>query len=479
MELNRRDLLFAAAAIGAAVGTNAFAPIANATTNTVTATQTARAASKLSPTLLSLFNSSTFNDEALFALGAASSHTAEVGEVLAISHLINQRTNNPSDPPASAFDAYYDVFGDYHMQLAKQAKKAADNGHDITAQNRYMRASMYAAQQLFFVLGTTNGRRELEIFKSSQELWIKAIDHFDPKPIRFAVPSKFGLIPGTFFPSPRGNGRRPTVIISEGSDGQNVETMQFGVTAGLARGYNVVLFEGPGQMSLLFQRRIPFTADWQEVVGPVLKWTQARSDVGKVGLIGISFGGMLCIRPGAMLKELDALVLEPGAYDFTTMWTDQESMAMVKETYDAPAGEKAAVKRELNQGFLESWPNMPRSEQFEIYKRGEIFSPQVQRQARAGQPISDYYGLLETMLPFTYGADLRAMTTPTMVCANEGDEFFGEQPGKAFTMLTRLKKNQKRLVRFTAQQGASLHDQPVGPQVVQEIVFDWLDKFIK
>ena len=47
--------------------------------------------------------------------------------------------------------------------------------------------------------------------------------------------------------------------------------MQFGVTAGLARGYNVVLFEGPGQMSLLFKRRIPFTADWNKVVGPVLR----------------------------------------------------------------------------------------------------------------------------------------------------------------------------------------------------------------
>ncbi len=479
MELNRRDLLFAAAAgVGAAVATNAFAPIANATGNSVAVTQAARAASELSPTLLNLFAAPTFNDEALFALGGASSHASEVGEVLAISNLINQRTNNPADPPASAFDAYCDVFGDYHVRLAKQAKQAADNGHDITAQNRYMRASMYAAQQLFFVLGSTNGRRELEMFKSSQELWIKATDHFDPKPIRFAVPSKFGLIPGTFFPSPRGNGRRPTVIISEGSDGQNVETMQFGVTAGLARGYNVVLFEGPGQMSLLFQRRIPFTADWQKVVGPVLEWTKARSDVGKVGLIGISFGGMLCIRPGAMLKEFDALVLEPGGYDFTTMWTDQESMAMVKETYDAPAGEKAVVKRELNQGFLKSWPSMPRTQQFEIYKRGEIFSPQVQRQARAGQPISDYYGLLETMLPFKYGADLRAMTTPTMVCANEGDEFFGEQPNKAFAMLTRLKQNQKRLVLLTAQQGASLHDQPVGPQVVEEIIFDWLDKLL-
>ena len=43
--------------------------------------------------------------------------------------------------------------------------------------------------------------------------------------------------------------------------------MQFGVTGGLARGYNVVLFEGPGQMRLLFKRNVPFTPNWYQVVG--------------------------------------------------------------------------------------------------------------------------------------------------------------------------------------------------------------------
>jgi predicted alpha/beta-fold hydrolase len=134
------------------------------------------------------------------------------------------------------------------------------------------------------------------------------------------VQSPFGPTPVHYFPSPSGSGRRPTVIISEGSDGQNVETMQFGVTAALARGYNVVLFEGPGQMTPLFKRSVMFTADWNRVVAPVLAWTRGRADVGKVALIGISFGGMLCSRAAARLTGLDAVVLEPAAHDFTTMW---------------------------------------------------------------------------------------------------------------------------------------------------------------
>jgi hypothetical protein len=42
-------------------------------------------------------------------------------------------------------------------------------------------------------------------------------------------------------------------------------------------------------------------------------------------------------------------------------------------------------------------------------------------------------------------------------------------------MLEKLPASRKLLQKFTAQQGAALHDQPTGPQVAQEIIFDWLD----
>jgi hypothetical protein len=159
----------------------------------------------------------------------------------------------------------------------------------------------------------------------------------------------------------------------------------------------------------------------------------------------------------------------------TTLWDDQESFALVKETRNAPAAEKEGARRGLNQGFLQAWPTLPKEQQFTIYKRGEIFSPQVQREARAGLPVSDYYGLLEAMLPFRYRRDYQQITIPTMVTANEGDENFGTQPEEAFGFLDRVPASRKELVRLTAAQGASLHDQPVGPQVATEIMFDWLD----
>ncbi len=431
-----------------------------------------RAGIPVSP--LPLFANDTFNDEALFALGAASSQSAEVGEVLRIAQEINARSGNPTEPGVEAFDAYVDGFGRFSSRLADLARDSGAD-HPVTTRNRLQRSAMYAAQQLFFVLGTSDGTREEALFDVASRRWRRAVAAFDPPVEEFTAPSDFGPLPCYFFASPYGSGRRPTVIISEGSDGQNVETMQFGVTAALARGYNVVLFEGPGQMSLLFRKQIPFTADWNRVIGPVLSAVRQRPDVGKVALIGISFAGMLCARAAARCRGLDAVVLEPGAFDFTELWGDQESVELVKRTHDAPAAEKDEARQGLNEGFRQAWPKLPRAQQFIIYKRGEIFSRKVQNEARRNQPISDYYGLIEAMLPFEYRRDYRRITIPTLITANEGDEFFADQGRQAFGFLDRVPKSRKQFVELTAAQGASLHDQPVGPQVAEEIVFDWLD----
>lgn len=341
-----------------------------------------------------------------------------------------------------------------------------------------MRASMYAAQQLFFVLGTSDGSRGLRIFRRAQSRWERAVGLMDPAPEHTSVESPFGPLPVHFFASPSGSGPRPTVIISEGSegsDGQNVETMQFGVTAALARGYNVVLFEGPGQMAPLFVRSVPFTADWDRVVGPVLRWARARPDAREWPSSGsLSAACSAAARRPGSPDSMPSCSSRPPSTS-PRCWTDQESMALVKATYDAPKAEKDGGRRGLNEGFLGAWPSIRREDQFTIYKRGSIFDRRVQREARAGQPVSDYYGLLERLLPFRYRQEFGAIRIPTMLTANEGDEFFDEQSAIAFGFLGSVPPSRKELVRFTAATGTSLHDQPVGPQPAQEVVFDWLD----
>ncbi len=78
------------------------------------------------------------------------------------------------------------------------------------------------------------------------------------------------------------------------------------------------------------------------------------------------------------------------------------------------------------------------------------------------------------MLAFNYGQDLRRVTVPTLVTHNQDDQFMRNQSPWAFRLLTSLAPENKELVFLDAAIGGQLHDQPVGPQVGQEIVFDWL-----
>lgn len=418
------------------------------------------------------FNAALFNDEALFCLGAASAQTGEVGEVLMTIKSIIDATGNPADPTSEAFSVYVRAFRQRSRELARTARRSSD---PMTIRQRHMRASMYAAQSLFFVLGSHDGGRERELFNQVDRNWQRAIATFGRDVERFSVMGAGARIPCYFFRPNGSSKRRPTLIISEGSDGQNVETMQFGVVAGLQRGYNVVLFEGPGQMSLLFRDRIPFTPHWNTVVGPIARALRRRDDVGKIGVVGVSFAGMLCARVAAKVKDIDAAVLQPAAYSFADLWGDQETIKQVRELQKAPPAERKRAAAQINAGFAQAWPSLSRTAQFTIYKRGEIFSKDVQKAARSGTVPKDYYGLIKAFLAYDFTDDYRQIRIPTLLTANEGDEFFRDQAKKAYSWL-RLPKADKRLVTFTAKQGAQLHDQPMGPQVVQEVVFDWLNR---
>ena len=120
---------------------------------------------------------------------------------------------------------------------------------------------------------------------------------------------------------------------------------------------------------------------------------------------------------------------------------------------------------------------MPRTAQFVIYKRGEIFSREVLEEARAGKPISNYYGLVEQMLKFDFEADYKQIRIPTMLTSNQGDEFFAAQ-SEAFAFLTNVPASQKVLLKLTAAQ-VPLHDQPIGPQVAQSTSSTGFDDLLR
>ncbi len=87
--------------------------------------------------------------------------------------------------------------------------------------------------------------------------------------------------------------------------------------AALARGYNVLAFDGPGQGTSLIQRGLTMRADWESVITPVLDFVLSRADVDgdRVALIGLSLGAYLAPRAASEEHRLAACVCDCSAYD--------------------------------------------------------------------------------------------------------------------------------------------------------------------
>ena len=77
-------------------------------------------------------------------------------------------------------------------------------------------------------------------------------------------------------------------------------------------GYDVVLFEGPGQGSTVEDHHLPFTHEWHKPVGAVLD----HFNLNDVTLLGISMGGCLAIRAAAHEPRVHRVVTDDICSDY-------------------------------------------------------------------------------------------------------------------------------------------------------------------
>ena len=161
------------------------------------------------------------------------------------------------------------------------------------------RAAQYYNQALFWVLGTSTPDEEENVYVAMDDAWRESAKRQSPKWEPFTFPWNGRRLPAWFLRPAGANGRRRTLIMNNGSDGQNVDMLPQGASFALERGWNVVIFEGPGQGRTLFVDRIPFTPDWHEVITPLVDVLHKRSDVEpkQIALLGVSFAGLLVMRP--------------------------------------------------------------------------------------------------------------------------------------------------------------------------------------
>jgi hypothetical protein len=382
-----------------------------------------------------------FDEQLKRTATAVNSGSADLGEMLATASRIA-----PGD-----LDDWFAKWSELAESTGKKAEAAAKAGYSVTAGKAWLRATEYWRQSIFFIRHDLGDARLQQGYQEHRKAFRAAIP-FLPWPVTTAEIPLAGARMGAYLlrPDNRAGTAQPTLLIPCGYDSTAEAGYSIAAYMALPRGYNVVLWDGPGQGGMLYEQGVPMRPDFEAVLTPVIDWTLKQPDVDakRLGLIGRSFAGYLAPRAAAFEKRLAALVCDPGQVEFVSR--------IVPKMFDEPTWRRVLAGDATLDKKLEDSLNSP--------QKREWFGA---RMATLGaKTVGDF---LRQQPGYSCETVADKIQCPTLVTDGEGD--FASQSQKLFDLL----KCEKKLVKFTETQGAGGHCSGLGQTLWEEAVFDWLD----
>ena len=392
------------------------------------------------------FRDTEFDYQLIRAMGVADYGGSTVGECLAVAAEI---TDGSPQSWARGFD-----------QLARrvegEARASLSAGHTVSGRDHLLRASTYYRTAEYYADGADE--RSQAMGERSRACFAEAGALADPPVTAFDAPYGGSVLPGYFVRPTRPGAAPPPTLVCVGGFDSSAEELFFHYGApGAERGWNILVFDGPGQPGCL--RRDPaltFRPDYEVPVSAVLDAVMARDDVdpGRVVLVGQSFGSYFAARGAAADRRVAALVVNPPITDlrsYMEAWVGPEVFGMSR---DIRPEDVAGVPEDL----------MPKQMQWgieAICRRFGVPSFGAWRQA-----LADYH----------LGERTASITCPVlaMVGDREGPEpraqFDGFVAGVAGPVTTRT---------FEVEEGASTHCQVDNIRLSAQVTFDWLDEQLR
>lgn len=332
-------------------------------------------------------------------------------------------------------------------------EKSLAAGHKVSAREALLRASNYYRTAEFFLRANLNDPRLINTWRLSRDTFRKAAELMDHPVETVRIPYEGTTLPGYIVQPDNSRKRRKTLIVQTGFDGTGEELYFEVAFFALQRGYDVLIFEGPGQGGSLREQGLYFRPDWEKVVTPVVDFalTRPEFDRRRLALIGISMGGYLAPRAAAFEHRLAAVIANPGVYDVFN-----GRNAITRELL-----QKAAAQPDETNAFLRQ----------EMMKNSGL-----RWQLHHGMFSFGKKSPLDFLLAFSeYRLDGIAgqIQSPTLVIVSEADHFFtAEAQMKLYDSLT----SPKTLMRFTEAEMAGEHCQMGAVSLSNQRILDWLDE---
>ncbi len=259
------------------------------------------------------FNHPTFETIFLTSLGRAYYSAGNVGKVLYLTTQVEDGN----------FESAYQAFKQAGDEAQALAEDSAAHNHKESARQAYLWAQNFYDSATYFVDGSQDPTRFLPTWELLYGCWLKSLPLFDPPIEPVTIPYENTELHGFFIRGKNTSGKRPLLISVNGSDGSLLDMWLWGGSAALARGYNMLTFDGPGQGYALWKQKLFFRPDWEKVITPVVDYALTRPEVdpAKIAIQGISQGGYWVPRAVAFEKRIAAAIADPGVVDVSTSWT--------------------------------------------------------------------------------------------------------------------------------------------------------------
>ena len=274
---------------------------------------------------------------------------------------------------------------------------------------------------------------------------------FDPPIEQVSIPYEGTTLRGFYFRSRSTKARRPLLILCNGSDGSALDMWMMGGAGALARGYDCLTFNGPGQGYALWNQGLYFRPDWEHVVSPVVDFALGRPDVDpkRIAIQGISQGGYWVPRAVAFEKRIAAAIADPGVVDVASSWTASLPPPLI-------ALLKAGRKAEFD-GFM-----------------GKALDP-IAKNALAFRMrpygATSYYDAFRAAMDYDLTEVIAKIECPILITEPANEAFWPGQSRRLHDLLT----CPKTLVPLSAADGADLHCEPKGYGLRDLRIFNWLD----
>ncbi|WP_137352927.1 alpha/beta hydrolase family protein [Nocardia farcinica] len=371
---------------------------------------------------------------------------ADVGEVLA-----TIATVAPGDR-----DGWFASWIALGERVAGLATAAADRGHHVSAAHAHLRAANYFGTALNAIDGIDGDTaRLLPTFRAHRRSWDGFVASTRWPVERLDIPYEDTTLPGWLFRPDTSDTRRPALVVNNGSDGTLSGCWCEAAEAALERGYLVLMFDGPGQQSMLFERNVPFRPDWERVLTPVVDVLVSRADVdgSRLALYGVSQAGYWVPRALAFEHRFAAAVADGGVVDVARSWFEHLPEPL-RQLYRS--GDRTRFDETMTAAMASPEAKAAR----------EIWAFRARPYGATG-----YSAVLDAVSQYTVREVADRITTPLYITDPDGEQFFPGQPAELAALVPGA-----TLARFTQDEGASYHCQPMARALTEQRMFDWLDE---